>query len=84
MLSILNLTEPEVKKRKLSDNGSFYIIYSPGKIKIRHSNSECNVKLKIKAKLTRQDRGSDWIITWLCFQKTFNRQTGSQIKEKTR
>ena len=28
------LTEPEVKKPKLSKDGSFYIIYSPEKVKL--------------------------------------------------
>ena len=34
-INIEFLTEPEVKKRKLSNDGSFYIIYSHEKIKLR-------------------------------------------------
>ena len=42
------LTEPEVKKSKLSDNGSFDIIYSHEKIKIRpHDSATFNLRLKI-------------------------------------
>ena len=42
------LTEPEVKKPKLSDDGSFYIIYSPEKIKLRVRDSAMlNLRLKV-------------------------------------
>ena len=42
------LTEPEVKKSKLSDNGSFYIIYSHEKIKLRPRDSATfNLRLKV-------------------------------------
>ena len=34
-INIEFLTEPEVKKPKLSDDGSFYVIYSPEKISLR-------------------------------------------------
>ena len=36
------LTELEVKKTKLSDDGSFYIIYSPEKIKINREIVQCS------------------------------------------
>ena len=49
-ISIEFLTEPEVKKPKLSDDGSFYIIYSPEKIKLRPSNSAM-LNLRVKANL---------------------------------
>ena len=42
------LTEPEVKKPKLNDYGSFYIIYSPEKIKLRQRDSAMlNLRLKV-------------------------------------
>ena len=42
------LTEPEVKKPKLNDYGSFYIIYSPEKIKLRPRDSAMlNLRLKV-------------------------------------
>ena len=34
-INIEFLTEPEVKKPKVSNHGSFYIIYLPEKIKLR-------------------------------------------------
>ena len=47
-ISIEFLTEPEVKKPKLSDDGSFYIIYSPEKIKLRPWNSAMlNLRVKV-------------------------------------
>ena len=47
-INIEFLTEPEVKKPKLSDDGSFYIIYSPEKIKIGPRDSAMlNLRLKV-------------------------------------
>ena len=47
-INIEFLTEPEVKKPKLSDDGSFYIIYSPEKIKIGPPDSAMlNLRLKV-------------------------------------
>ena len=47
-INIELLTEPEVKKPKLSDDGSFYIICLPGKIKLRPRDSAMlNLRLKV-------------------------------------
>ena len=47
-INIEFLTEPEVKKPKLSNDGSFYIIYSPEKIKLRPRDSAMlNLRLKV-------------------------------------
>ena len=48
-IKIKFLTEPEVKKPKLSDDGSFYIIYLPEKkIKLRPRDSAMlNLRLKV-------------------------------------
>lgn len=37
-LNVINVqffTEPEIKRSKLNDDGSFYIVYSPEQIKLR-------------------------------------------------
>ena len=44
-------TDVDVKQPKLNDDGSFYIIYSPEKIKLRPRDSAM-LKLKTKSKLT--------------------------------
>ena len=36
----------------------------------------------IKGELTRRNRGNDWTITQLCFQKTFNRKLKLDLKQK--
>ena len=47
-INIEFLTEPEVKKPKLSNDRSFYIIYSPEKIKLRPRDSAMlNLRLKV-------------------------------------
>ena len=47
-INIAFLTEPEVKKPKLSDDGSFYIIFSLEKFKLRPQNSAMlNLRLKV-------------------------------------
>ena len=47
-INIEFLTEPEIKKPKLRDDGSFYIIYSPEKIKLRPRDSAIlNFRLKV-------------------------------------
>ena len=47
-ISIEFLTEPEVKKPKLSDDGRFYIIYLPEKVKLRPRDSVMlNLRLKV-------------------------------------
>ena len=47
-INIEFLTEPQVKKSKLSNGGSFYIIYSPEKIKLRLRDSAMlNLRLKV-------------------------------------
>ena len=47
-INIEFLTKPEVRKPKLSDDGSFYIIYSPEKIKLRPQKSAIlNLRLKV-------------------------------------
>ena len=47
-INIEFLTEPEVKKSELSDDESFYITYSPEKIKIRLRDSAMlNLRLKV-------------------------------------
>ena len=47
-INIEFLTEPEVKKLELSDDESFYITYSPEKIKIRLRDSAMlNLRLKV-------------------------------------
>ena len=47
-ISIEFLTKSEVKKPKLSDDRSFYIIYSPEKIKLRPRDSAMlNLRLKV-------------------------------------
>ena len=47
-INIEFLTEPEVKKTKLSNHGSFYIIYSPEKLKLRPRDSAVlNLRLKV-------------------------------------
>ena len=47
-INIEFLTEPEVKKPKLSDDESFYMIYSPEKIKLRLWDSAMlNLRLKV-------------------------------------
>ena len=46
-INIEFLTESEVKKSKLSNNGSFYIIYSPEKLKLRPRDSAMlNLRLR--------------------------------------
>ena len=47
-INIEFLTEPEVKKPKFSDDGNFYIIYSPQKINLRWGDSAMlNLRLKV-------------------------------------
>ena len=47
-INIEFLTEPEIKKPQLSDDESFYIIFSPEKIKHRPRDSEMlNLRLKV-------------------------------------
>ena len=47
-INIEFLREPEVKKPKLSDDGRFYIIYLPEKVKLRLRDSAMlNLKLKV-------------------------------------
>ena len=47
------LTEPEVKKTKLSNDGSFYIIHSPEKIKLRPRDSAMlNLTFKVNFQKT--------------------------------
>ena len=47
-INIEFLTEPEVKKPKLRNDRSFYIIYSPEKIKLRPRDSAMlNLRLKV-------------------------------------
>ena len=47
-INIEFLAKPEVKKPKISDDGGFYIIYSPEKIKLRPQKSEIlNLRLKV-------------------------------------
>ena len=47
------LTEPEVKKTKLSNDGSFYTIHSPEKIKLRPRDSAMlNLTLKVNFQKT--------------------------------
>ena len=42
------ITEPDIKKPKLSDDGSFYIIYSLEKLKLRQRDSTLlNLRLKL-------------------------------------
>ena len=42
------ITEPDIKRPKLSDDGSFYIIYSPEKLKLRPRDSTLlNLRLKL-------------------------------------
>ena len=46
-INIEFLTESEVKKSKLSDNGSFHILYSPEKLKLRPRDSAMlNLRLR--------------------------------------
>ena len=44
-INIEFLTEPEVEKPKLSDDGSFYIIYSLEKPRLRPRDSDSKGKL---------------------------------------
>ena len=47
-INIEFLTELEVRKPKLSDNGSFYFIYSPEKIKLwPRGSAMLNLRLKL-------------------------------------
>ena len=47
-ISIQFLTNPEVKKPKLRNDVSFYIIHSPGKIKLRpRENAMLNLRFKV-------------------------------------
>ena len=42
------ITEPDIKRPKLSDKWSFYIIYSPEKLKLRpRDNTVLNLRLKL-------------------------------------
>ena len=42
------ITKPDIKRPKLSDDGSFYIIYSPEKLKLRPRDSTLlNLRLKL-------------------------------------
>ena len=42
------ITELDIKRPKLSDNGSFYIVYSPEKLKLRRRHSTLlNLRLKL-------------------------------------
>ena len=82
-INIEFLTEPEVKKPKLSKDGSFYIIFLLKKNQTQTAR-QYNVKLKIKGKLTRRNRGNDWTITQLCFQKIFNRKIKLDLKQNKR
>ena len=45
------ITKPDIKRPKLSDDGSFYIIYSPEKLKLRPRDSTL-LNLRLKLKLT--------------------------------
>ena len=47
VINIEFLTELEVKKPKLSNNGSFCIIHSPEKIKLRPRDAMLNLRLKV-------------------------------------
>ena len=70
------ITEPDIKRPKLSDNWSFYIIYSPEKQKRRPRDSallnlriklnlpekiEAMVGLKLKLDLKQKKRWNTWI-----------------------
>ena len=47
-LDIEFITEPDIKRPKLSDAGNFYIICSPEKLKLRPRNSQIlNLRLKL-------------------------------------
>ena len=52
-INIEFLTEPQVKKTKLSDDESFCIIYSPEKIKLRPRDS---VMLSLRLKVNLPDK----------------------------
>ena len=42
------ITKPDIKRPKLSDDGSFYVIYSPEKLKLRPRDSTLlNLRLKL-------------------------------------
>ena len=56
-INIECLMEREVEKPKLGDDGSFYIIYSLEKPRLRPRDSAM-LNLS-KGKLTRQNRGND-------------------------
>ena len=48
------ITEPDIKRPKLSDDGSFYIIYSPEKLKLRPRGStllDLRLKLNLPEKI---------------------------------
>ena len=47
-INIEFITEPNIKRPKLTDDGSFYIVYSPENLKLRPRNSALlNLRLKL-------------------------------------
>ena len=47
-LKIEFITEPDIKRPNLSDDGSFYIVYSPEKLKLTPRDSQIlNLRLKL-------------------------------------
>ena len=47
-LNIKIITEPDITRPKLSDDGSFYIVYSPEKLKLRPRDSQIlNLRLTL-------------------------------------
>ena len=61
-INIEFLTEPEVKKPKLSNDRSFYIIYSPEKIKLRPRDSAM-LNLRLKANLPCKIQAMNRLLT---------------------
>ena len=45
------LTKSEVKKPKLNNDGNFYIIYSPEKVKLRLQDTAIMLNLRLKVNL---------------------------------
>ena len=54
-ISVQFSTEPDVRKPKLSGNGSVYIIYSPEKIKLRLRDCNVSAMLNLRLKVNLPD-----------------------------
>ena len=81
-ISIESLKEPEVKKPKLSNDGSFYIIYSP-KIKLRWRDSAM-LSLRLKVNFRNKIETMIGLLASFVSRKLSNRKLKLDLRQKKR